>query len=341
MTKRTAIIIGAGPAGLTAALELLRHTDIHPIILEATDMVGGLSRTVKYHGNRMDIGGHRFFSKSDAVMDWWRDILPLQKTSESDDRGMLLRHRVSRIYFLRRFFDYPVSLTWKTFANLGLLRMMKIGVYYLAACANKRQEKSLEDFFINRFGKELYQTFFKDYTEKVWGISCKEIPADWGAQRIKGLSILRLLQNGWRKLWKGDAKDQKTVETSLIEQFWYPKFGPGQLWEETAKKIQEQGGELHFQSEVQRIDCSSKAVKSVWAQDAHGNCQEYRADFVFSTMPMRDLIAAMGSNVPQEVRRVANGLVYRDFITAGLLVDRLKLHSDEDNKLISDNWIYI
>ncbi len=219
MTDKTAIIIGAGPAGLTAAIEFQRRSGVKPILLEASQEIGGISRTIRYKGNRMDIGGHRFFSKSDRVMQWWLDMMPVEAVNggaganqsgqlryqsqqrdlpaatdthdpQTEDLVMLVRRRKSRIYFLRRFFDYPISLTATTFRNLGLVRTVRCGLSYLrAALLPQREERSLEDFIINRFGKQLYLTFFKSYTEKVWGVSCNEISAEWGAQRIKGLSL--------------------------------------------------------------------------------------------------------------------------------------------------------
>ncbi len=211
---KTALLIGAGPAGLTAALEFLRRSDVHPIVLEASHEIGGISRTIKHNGNRIDIGGHRFFSKSDRVMNWWMELMPpeasadtqhalrhqnKQRTLKTNSQGvspettdlvMLVRPRKSRIYFLRRFFDYPIKLTADTLRKLGLIRTVKIGFSYLLARLFPRKvEKSLEDFLINRFGRQLYLTFFKSYTEKVWGVPCEAISAEWGAQRIKGLSL--------------------------------------------------------------------------------------------------------------------------------------------------------
>ncbi|MDR3000298.1 MAG: NAD(P)/FAD-dependent oxidoreductase [Fibromonadaceae bacterium] len=294
---KKALIIGAGPAGLTAALELLKKGDVRPVIFEQESFVGGISRTAEYNGNRMDIGGHRFFSKNDWVMNWWKDVY-------SD---MMLRPRLSRILYLRKFFDYPVSLNMNTIKGLGIWRMAKIGTSYLKSCLFQiKPEKNLQDFMLNRFGKELYQTFFRDYTEKVWGIPCEEIGAEWGAQRIKGLSIAKTIKH---------ALFKNTKETSLIDEFYYPKLGPGDLWQRAADKILEMGGEIHFNSKVEKVDSGE------W-------------DYILSTMPVKDLINAM-DNVPQNIKEIANGLVYRDFITVGVLLDKLEIGN------IKDNWIYV
>jgi protoporphyrinogen oxidase len=201
--QKKAIIIGAGPAGLTAAYELLDKTDIIPIIFESTADIGGISKTVNYKENRIDIGGHRFFSKSDKIINWWLNILPLENPPElnpqDQDDIMLVRSRLSRILFLRKFFDYPISLSWNTISTLGFIRMCKIGLSYIKSSIFQRKEKSLEDFFINRFGYELYSTFFKDYTQKVWGIPCSEIKPEWGSQRIKGLSVAKTILNALKK----------------------------------------------------------------------------------------------------------------------------------------------
>jgi len=374
MPGRTAIIIGAGPAGLTAAFELLAHTDIHPIVLEATDDVGGIARTVNYKGNRIDIGGHRFFSKSDRVMQWWEKILPFQAPENGDgdlrisyqnssrsvraagpaadpaatDLVMLVRPRVSRIFFQRQFFPYPISLSVGTLRKLGLGQTIRIGFSYLRVrVAPLREEKSLEDFFINRFGRELYLTFFKDYTEKVWGVPCSEIKPEWGAQRIKGVSMSSALWHAVRSLLVSDASiAQKGAETSLIERFLYPKFGPGQMWQEVARMVRERGGEVHLHREVVRIHSAGKQVLGVDVRDtATGEVSRLNGDAVFSTMPVRELVRAFDAEVPAEVARVAAGLAYRDFITVGLLLRKLKVRGEArpglPAGLVPDNWIYV
>lgn len=366
---KTAVIIGAGPAGLTAAYELLKTTDVKPIVLEENGFVGGISRTAVYRGNRMDIGGHRFFSKSDTVMDWWTDILPLQGSPsrddlsierpvslsaegpdpEKEDRVMLVRSRLSRILYTRKLFDYPVSLNAATIKNLGLWRMFKIGMSYIKVCIlPKRKEVSLEDFMINRFGVELYRTFFRDYTEKVWGIPCDKISADWGAQRIKGLSIGKTLLHAVKSILpkKSESIRQKGTETSLIGEFLYPKLGPGELWETVAEKIQKLGGEIRFYSKATSLEVSEQRVSAVRYTE-NGEEKRLEADYVMSTMPVKNLVAAL-PNVPAEVSRIANGLVYRDFMTVGLLLDSLDIRNpakagtpESRLKFVADNWIYV
>ncbi len=460
---RRAIIIGAGPAGLTAALELLRRTDVVPIVLEASDSIGGISRTIRYKGNRMDIGGHRFFSKSDRVMQWWMDLMPPEDAAEISYQGrttavvppsrsadnatvtpgsltveptqtsgphtpvmqssagqtshsggnhaltshswrgglhsvaesapgatvalltetfeeevtgnvadaahtstavtppcpgsdlvMLVRPRKSRIYYLRRFFDYPIRLTGATLAALGPLRTVRVGLSYLWSRVHKIQpERSLEDFLINRFGRELYLTFFKSYTEKVWGTPCKSISAEWGAQRIKGLSLTTAVKHFVRQSLSRRGRSappaagaaisglaQKDTDTSLIERFLYPKFGPGQLWEHVADLVRARGGEVHTGWSVDCVHCVGDRAASVDAVHTSGTRRSFDGDFFFSTMPVKELVRALDAPVPPAVREVSEGLEYRDFITVGLLADRLRVH-EPDGTLLRDTWIYV
>lgn len=339
----TVVVIGAGPAGLTAALELRRRSDLRVIVLEADRQVGGLSRTVVHHGNRIDIGGHRFFSKSTRVTNWWRDILPEASDPAGPDRVMLRRSRLSRIYYLRRFFDYPIRLSAATLAGLGPLRVLRIGVSYVwARLFPRRPERSLEDFLINRFGARLFRTFFKDYTEKVWGVPCRDIEAEWGAQRIKGLSVGSALKHALLRLF---GVERKQALTSLIESFLYPKFGPGQMWEEVTRQVLERGGEVRLGHAVRAIELEAGRVVAVRAWNAETEREERVAsDYVISTMPVRDLIGGM-TGVPAEVRAVAEALPYRDFITVGLLVKRMRdgrgARGNPVNGMPPDNWIYI
>jgi protoporphyrinogen oxidase len=369
VAQKTAIIVGAGPAGLTAAYELLERSGIVPVVLERSDYMGGISRTVNYKGNRIDIGGHRFFSKSDRVMRWWLQFLPLQKldgrhqeiayqnqkrTIVTDDTGpdperedltMLVRNRLSRIYFLRKFFAYPITLSGDTLKKLGPLKTLKIGASYVRSMVFPiRHERNLEEFFVNRFGRELYRTFFKSYTEKVWGVSCKEISAEWGAQRIKGLSILKALQHMFREAFakKQTGLSQKEVETSLIDKFLYPKFGPGQMWEEVARRINEKGGRILTGWTVGSVEHDAKGrVTAVSATHLNGETRRFEGDYFFSTMPVKELVGALAPSAPAEIKEVADGLQYRDFITVGLLCNDIKIKDSPQGARVKDNWIYI
>ena len=381
--QKVAIIIGAGPAGLTTAYELIDKTDIIPIIYEKSNDIGGISKTINYKGNKIDIGGHRFFSKSKRVMDWWINILPLQGAPAKDDINvgreipiskesvkrdigssktktipapdpekidevMLNRSRLSRIFFLRKFFNYPVSLDYNTFSNLGIKRTIKIGLSYIRTSFSQiKPEKSLEDFFINRFGDELYHTFFKDYTEKVWGVPCSLITADWGSQRIKGLSITNAVIHTFKKSFKRDSDiTQSKVETSLISQFMYPKYGPGQMWEEVAKLITKNGGEIHHKMSVVGIESNNNGIDSIKVlEESTGELKRIKGDYFISTMPVKDLINSFEEDLPENVSEMAQGLMYRDFITVGLLLNELKIKNETKlitvNDLVPDNWIYI
>lgn len=381
--NKTAIIIGAGPAGLTAAYELLDKTDIKPIIYEKTDYIGGLSKTINYNGNRLDIGPHHFYTKSERILNWWTNILPLQGAPEIDDlaldrtvelasqsttrevgsdkiihnpapdpqkeyKVMLKRTRLTRIFFMRKFFAYPVSLNYKTLSNLGIKKTIKIGLSYIkTAIRHIEPEKSLEDFFINRFGMELYSTFFKDYTEKVWGVPVDQIATDWGSQRIKGLSITKTVTHALKNSFKRNPSiSQKNVETSLAEQFLYPKLGSGQIYGEIARKIVENGGKIHKNYRVNGILTNGDLVTGITVVDeSTGEIKEIKGDYFFSTMPVCELINSFKCEVPENVKNVANGLVYRDIIVVGLLLDKLLIKNDTNtpsvNDIVPDHWIYI
>jgi protoporphyrinogen oxidase len=371
--KKIAVIAGAGPAGLTVALELLRRSDVTPIVFEADAQVGGISKTIDYRGNRMDLGGHRFFSKSDWVMRWWQEILPVaegQATQASPLRihyqgqardltpeivapasaeaVMLVRQRLSRIFYRRRFFDYPLTLNAGTIKNLGLTEALQIGLSYgKAQLRSRTPEITLEDFFINRFGTRLYRTFFKDYTEKVWGVPCEEISAEWGAQRIKGLSVAKAIGHALAKPFRASADaSQKGTETSLIEQFLYPQYGPGQMWEEVARHVTARGGEIHLNHRVIGTERDGLRITAVSVLDVAANsARRVPCDHFVSTMPVRDLIAYLKPDDSQ-ILRIAADLPYRDFITVGLLLHRMNSTRDrrdrrQPNGMPPDNWIYI
>ena len=317
------------------------------MLVEPLARVGGLARTEVHHGNRIDLGGHRFFTRSARVEAWWLARLPVEPGGAAagahPDRVMLRRRRVSRILFAGRLFRYPIRADAETLRRLGPARVQRILRSYLRARLRPRHpERSLEDFFVNRFGQELYTTFFKDYTEKVWGVPCDRLPAEWGAQRVKGLSIGRALLHAARG--RLGATPAVAPETSLIEWFHYPKLGPGQLWEAVAEEVAAAGGEVRLGQRAERIELRGGRIARVWVRDlASGALYAVEApDLVVSTIPLKDLVAACEGEVPAAAREVAAGLQYRDFITVGLLLPR----SATAGRLgpvgaMPDNWIYV
>jgi protoporphyrinogen oxidase len=371
--SKIAVIAGAGPAGLTAALELLRRSDITPIVFETQSQVGGISKTVNYRGNRLDLGGHRFFSKSDWVMRWWQEILPVAVdpseagkalrigyqrqekelmpgvlAAASSDSVLLVRQRLSRIFYRRRFFDYPLKIGPRTLRNMGFIESLRSGMSYAQArLAHRSPEISLEDFFINRFGDRLYRTFFKSYTEKVWGVPCEQISAEWGAQRIKGLSVAKAFTHALMAPCRRAANTaQKSTETSLIERFLYPKLGPGQMWEEVARRIALRGGAIHLGHRIVGIERTDLELTAVKVRDEQsGSIRTIPCDHFVSTMPVRELVAFLKPE-NGEVSRIAEGLPYRDFMTVGLLLRKMTVAQNRQtptspNGMPPDNWIYI
>lgn len=356
------LIIGAGPAGLTAAYELLKH-GYSVTVLEKSQKIGGISQTVLYRNNRMDLGGHRFFSKDERVMKWWADIMPLQGAPsyddkvlhrdvplvpggpdpETDDRVMLIRNRVSRIYYDKHFFDYPISLKWATLKTMGFGTTMKVGFSFLAAVIRKRPNDNLENFYINSFGKKLYSMFFEGYTEKLWGRHPREIDASWGKQRTKELSIFGILRDMLSKVFMSKEQRARHVQTSLIEEFRYPKLGPGQLWETVASEVKRMGGHIVMGAETMGLTTEGGRVKALTYRDESGE-HMLEGDVFFSSMPIKDLVAGM-NDVPQNVKALAAGLPYRDYVTVGLLVDKLNLKNETPHKtlggLVPDCWIYV
>ena len=363
--KKKVIIIGAGPAGLTAAYKLLeensKNYDVE--ILEETNEIGGISKTVNHNGNRMDIGGHRFFSKNEDIMNLWKEILNVQGKNSIDDiilkrkkkiqkggpdpekkdKVMLVRQRVSRIYYKKKFFDYPITLNKDTIKKIGIFKTIIVGFSYLKACIFKRKEKSLEDFYINRFGKSLYKMFFEKYTEKLWGRHPREIDASWGAQRVKGISIIAILRDIINK--KKNKKDKENTETSLIEEFWYPKLGPGQLWEEMLNIVIKKGAKIKKNCKVEKINIKYKKIDSIIC-DIKGKKEEIKGDIFISSMPIKDLVLNIKDNKKESsLIFYAKKLPYRDFITVGILLDKLKIKNQTEiktlNNIIPDCWIYV
>jgi protoporphyrinogen oxidase len=315
------VIAGAGPAGLTAAYELTKHSASCVVLESEATLVGGISRTDQYKGYRFDIGGHRFFSKSEEVNELWHEILGDQ---------FITRKRMSRIYYNRKFFHYPLKPV-DAFAKLGPFRTARILASYIQARIKPiAPERSFEDWTVNRFGRLLFEMFFKTYTEKVWGMSTKEISADWAAQRIKGLNLTKTVLNA---LFGKRVKGKGEVIKTLIDSFQYPRLGPGQMWEAAREKVRKGGNAVHHDARVARIEHDGSRVTSFIARDSKGKLTRYEGQHFISTLPIRDLIRAMDPPAPDEVIEAAESLRYRDFLTVVLILDR--------PDTFPDNWIYI
>jgi len=317
-----AAIIGAGPAGLTAAYELSKqHAPV--VVLESDPKyVGGISRTVNYKGFHFDIGGHRFFSKSREVEDLWTEIA---------GEGMLNRPRSSRIYYRGKFYTYPLK-PFEALSKLGLIESTLCVLSFLAARVHPtRNPKTFEQWVTNQFGKRLFRIFFKTYTEKVWGMSCDEISADWAAQRIKGLSLGSALKHA---LFAKKPRDRKQIVKTLIDTFRYPRLGPGMMWEACTEKIRKLGGTVMLGRKV--TGCRFDTESNLWVvttHNANGESEEYRAENLVSSMPIRELVAQIEPQLPAAALQAARSLRYRDFLTVGLIV--------HDRGRFNDNWIYI
>jgi protoporphyrinogen oxidase len=363
--KKIAIIIGAGPAGLTAAYELLAKTDIKPIIIESDKQVGGIAKTINYNGWRFDIGPHRFFSKNLEVSKIWEETLPLQGTPTKEDLELnrkvklsnkfeapnpektnkvsLSKNRLTRIYHQRKFFDYPIKLTLSNLYKIGVLKIVKIIVdYFWVKIKPIEPEVNLEDFFTNRFGRALYLKFFKDYTEKVWGVSCQKIPKSWGAQRIKKLSVSKVISESVKNIFK---PKRESKETSLINHFIYPKLGAGQMYEEMAKIIKEKGGIIKKEEKVILISLENNYIKYLTTKNNEtGLITKYTGDYFFSSLAIKNLIK-MTDKAPLEIKNIAKNLRYRDLILIIMVYNKLELKNKTKiktkNNIIPDNWIYI
>lgn len=315
------VIIGAGPAGLTAAYELCKE-EIGSIVLEKDKVVGGISRTVNYKGYLFDIGGHRFFTKVGLVDQFWRDVLP--------EEDFLKCPRLSRIYYNGKFYSYPIQAS-NALQNLGVWNSTLVLLSYLKArFFPLPEEKTFEDWVYNRFGQRLYEMFFKTYTEKVWGMPCKEISADWAAQRIKGLSLSAAVKNAL--LPPRESGNKEKVIKTLIDTFHYPRRGPGMMWEQVVEKVKARGGQVRLQSSVEKVIYSGRRAQGVAIETPDGP-EFIRSEQVISSMPVRELINKMEPAAPREVVEAAMGLNYRDFLTVALII--------RQRDLFPDNWIYI
>lgn len=320
-SKSSVVIIGGGPAGLTAAYELQKRSSDHvPVVFEASDMVGGIARTESHNGYRFDIGGHRFFTKVAEVEAMWKEVL-------QDD--FITVPRLSRIYYRGKFFDYPLKL-FNALYNIGPYESMRILLsYFKWQVRPTDKETSFEEWVINRFGGRLYMHFFRSYTKKVWGIDPKEIQADWAAQRIKSLSLFKVL-------WNAISGSNDT--SSLIEEFQYPRLGPGMMWEKTRDIIREQGGTVQMRSAVVGVHRKGNRVTAIdvkrWNEDgSDAGIERVEGEHFINTMAIRDLIACIDPPPPPEVVKAAEKLKYRDFLIVTLVLD----HADP----FDDNWIYI
>ena len=321
------VVVGGGPAGLTASYELCR-LGVENTVLEKDSVVGGISRTARYKGYHFDIGGHRFFTKVGVVDDFWHEVLP--------EEDFLTCSRLSRIYYNKKFFFYPLKAANALF-GLGIGNSILIVLSYLRArFFPNRDERSFEDWVSNRFGQRLYNTFFKTYTEKVWGIPCDEIAADWAAQRIKGLSLTSAVKNAifqqstTQQATEAGSKD--AVIKTLIDQFEYPKQGPGMMWETVRDRVKAQGVDVAMHAEADRLLVEDGRVVAVEANTPDGRRTFPGTEFI-STMPIRELVHAISPAPPPKILEAANKLKYRDFLTVALVVD--------DPDLFPDNWIYI
>jgi len=308
-------ILGAGPAGLTAGYEAIKN-GVSPMIFEKEADVGGISKTVNYKDYLFDIGGHRFFTKDEEVKAIWHELLP-------DD--FIKRPRLSRIYYRNKFYYYPLR-PWNALSNIGIKDAVLIVLSYLKARIRpSKTESNFEDWVSNRFGHKLFEIFFKTYTEKVWGMPCKEIQADWAAQRIRSLSLLKAVLGSFGLLKKGAV-------TTLIDEFQYPRRGPGQMWNAAREWIERRGGHVHLGAEAVRLIRHGNRITSA-VISANGALQEIGADHFLSSLPLRDIILSIKPSPPDAVVEAAEGLRYRDFFTVGLIIDK--------PALFEDNWIYI
>ncbi len=353
------VIIGAGPAGLTAAFELAKSGRQGIVVLEQDRQVGGISKTVNYKGNLIDIGGHRFFSKSNKVLKWWADFLPILDTTSAVEityhqrtRGMenimmrqarssmLVRPRKSRIYFRRHLFDYPLKISVSLFQKLGITWSVQVfRDILLSRLRPIAPELTLEHFYINRFGKKLYETFFKDYTHKVWGKPCSEISSEWGRQRVKSLGIRQIVWHHLGKMFKPLRYWQRNEARTLTEKFLYPAKGPGMMWERVYRECKKLGVQFELGASVCGLNLAGGHISAVvYRQD--GEDKTLPCDAVFSTMALKDLVAAL-SEVPDPVAKVGAALEYRDFIIVGLRLRALHLTEEDRRESIQDNWLYI
>ncbi len=361
--NKTAIIIGGGPAGLSAAYSILKYTtDIMPVIIEENDNLGGLSKTIYKNGNGTDIGPHRFFTKNNEVIDFWKEFLQFQELPACDDKILgrfnpvkcgkinpeeqdnvfLKRRRFSRIYYNNHLIDYPIKLNLTTFCAIGLKKTILTGLSYIKSSIYKKEETNLETFMINRFGTVLYQLFFENYTEKVWGLHPSLISKEWGEQRIKKVSLIKVIFDAI--LSALNIKINK--EVSLIDEYFYPKYGSSQFWNLIAEKIKEAGGKIILNNKVTGINKdSNNIVKSIEITDINTNQkQTVEGDLFISSMPIKDLFTCL-NDIPKDIEEIAENLQYRDFILVNFVLNKIDLKNNTNyptiNNIAPDSWVYM
>jgi len=309
------VILGAGPAGLTAAYESVKR-NLSPVLVEKSGQVGGIARTENYRGYRFDIGGHRFFTHFEEIQRIWNEVLPKDFVTVS---------RISRIYYKRRFYQYPLSF-FNAISNLGAWEgLLILGSYIRAKMQPHEKEENLEEWITNRFGQRLYQTFFKTYTEKVWGIACRDIQSDWAAQRIKGLTLKSVLYDA---IFRGNNNQVKT----LVRRFHYPVAGPGMMWESMQKQVEQRGGQVLLNAETVRIRHAAGQVQYISLRHL-GQEFSLPGKTIISSIPLDELVFMLDPLPPQQVQDAARKLAYRAFILAGVILNR--------PRLFPDNWIYV
>jgi len=319
--SRKVVIIGGGPAGLTASYQLSK-AGVESVVFEKDQAVGGISKTINYRDYHFDIGGHRFFTKIDQVERMWQDILR---------NDFLKRKRLSRIYYDKKFFYYPLR-PFNALLGLGIWNSSLILASYLfSRLMPSKQEETFEQWVSNRFGKRLYHIFFKTYTEKVWGISCSEIRAEWAAQRIKGLSLITAIKDALMTS-QSNSHEKKNVIKTLVDQFYYPRLGPGMMWRAVAQKIQDSRSEVHLEADVTGIVCSEDRVEAVEVK-RDGKLERISGTDFISSMPIREFVQKINPSIPKEILDAANNLKYRDFLTVALIINK--------RDVFPDNWIYI
>lgn len=366
MSKKRIVIIGAGPAGLTAAYELLRRAGdfFEVIVLESETAVGGLAKAIVYNGKILDVGGHRFFSRDEVIPGWWRNIMPLQgKPSPDDvlpgrnkvfdkngpdpqtsDDVMLVRDRYSSIIYEGKMFDYPVNLSFETLKKFGLTTAFAVSRSYIKeSISQKKRIRTLEDYYRSHFGEKLYSMFFEGYTEKVWGKHPAEISPDWGVQRIKGLTGVSVVIDGIKNML--GKRDENTRQDSLIKSFMYPKYGPGQFWEKVAQEVTRLGGYIITDCRVTGLLCKGRQAKTAQCL-VKGQQMNLSGDVFMSSMPISELINSMtGVTISQNTLSIANGLPYRSLISVGIEAKRINLPENEKVKTLNgispDCWLYV